>query len=53
MENLVEEFIRGTTKELNIKYMPQATTKKIKDKWNIDVRVDKSSRIIDFFLRHR
>ncbi len=48
MENIVEEFVRDTTKELNIKYMPQATAKKIKDKWNIDVKVDKSSRIIDF-----
>jgi type II restriction enzyme len=48
MENLVEEFVRDATKELNIKYMPQATAKKIKDKWDIDVTVDKSSRIIDF-----
>jgi type II restriction enzyme len=48
MENLVEEFVRDATKELNIKYMPQATAKKIKDKWDIDVTLDKSSRIIDF-----
>jgi len=50
MENLVEEFVRDTTKDLNIIYMSQATAKKIKDKWNIDVEVDKSSRIIDFAI---
>ena len=50
MESIVEEFIRDTTTELNIEYIPQATTKKIKDKWNIDVKVDKSSRIIDFAI---
>ena len=50
MENLVEEFVRDATKELSIEYMPQATAKKIKEKWNIDVKVDKSSRIIDFAI---
>ena len=50
MENLVEEFVRDTCNELKIEYMPQATAKKIKEKWNIDVKVDKSSRIIDFAI---
>ena len=50
MENLVEEFVRNICNELGIEYMPQATAKKIKDKWNIDVKVDKSSRIIDFAI---
>jgi len=50
MENLVEEFVRDTCKGLQIKYMPQATAKKIKDKWNIEIKVDKSSRIIDFAI---
>ncbi len=50
MENLVEEFIRESCQELNIEYLPQATAKKIKEKWNIDVKVDKSSRIIDFAI---
>jgi len=50
MENLVEEFIRETCKELNIEYIPQATAKKIKEKWNIEVKLDKSSRIIDFAI---
>jgi len=50
MENLVEEFIRDTCNELQIEYMPQATAKKIKEKWNIEIEVDKSSRIIDFAI---
>lgn len=50
MESLVEEFIRDTCQELNIEYLPQATAKKIREKWNIDVKVDKSSRIIDFAI---
>lgn len=50
MESLVEEFIRRTCKELNIEYIPQATAKKIKEKWNINVKLDKSSRIIDFAI---
>lgn len=50
MENLVEEFVRDTCNELQIEYMPQATAKKIKEKWNIKIEVDKSSRIIDFAI---
>ncbi len=50
MENLVEEFVRDTCSELKIEYMPQATAKKIKEKWNIEIEVDKSSRIIDFAI---
>ena len=50
MESLVEEFIKDTCQELNIEYLAQATAKKIKEKWNIDVQVDKSSRIIDFAI---
>lgn len=52
MENLVEEFIAETTEELSIKYMAQATAKKIKAEWNIDLTVDKSSRIIDFAINN-
>ncbi len=50
MENLVEEFVRDTCSELKIEYMPQATAKKIKEKWDIEIEVDKSSRIIDFAI---
>ena len=50
MELLVEEFISETTRELNIDYMPQATAKKIQEKWDISIKVDKSYRIIDFAI---
>ncbi len=50
MESLVEEFVRDTCNKLHIKYMPQATAKKIKEKWDIEIKVDKSSRIIDFAI---
>lgn len=50
MENLVEEFVSDTCQKLGIKYMVQATSKKIKEKWNIDVVVDKSSRQLDFAI---
>ena len=50
MESLVEEFVRDTCRELHIEYMPQATAKKIKEKWNVEIEVDKSSRIIDFVI---
>ncbi len=50
MEDLVETFVSETANELNFKYMSQATSKKIKKEWNIDVKVDKSSRIIDFAI---
>ncbi len=50
MESLVEEFVADCCNELNIGYMAQATAAKIKRDWNIDVIVDKSSRILDFAI---
>lgn len=50
MEMLVEDFVAEACNELNIGYMAQATAAKIKRDWDIDVKVDKSSRIIDFAI---
>src|SRR5690625_4366506 len=50
MENIVEEFVLKTCNELNIGYMTQATAIKIKNDWGIDVKVDKSSRKVDFAI---
>ncbi len=50
MESIVEEFVSDASSDLNIEYMPKATAIKIKEEWNIDVKVDKSSRIIDFAI---
>jgi len=48
MERIVEEFVAQTCLELGLEYMEQATAPKIKERWNVDVEVDKSSRRIDF-----
>jgi len=53
MENLVEEFVSDTCQNLGIQYMAQATSKKIKEQWNIDVKVDKSSRQLDFAINNK
>lgn len=50
MENLVEEFVKDTCTSLGLEYMPQATAKRIKLEWDIDLIVDKSSRQIDFAI---
>lgn len=50
METLVEEFISNTTEALQLEYIPQATISKIQKKWDIQVEVDKSNRIIDFAI---
>jgi type II restriction enzyme len=52
MEGLVEEFVSDTCQNLGIQYLAQATSKKIKDHWNIEVIVDKSSRQLDFAINN-
>ena len=48
MENIVEKFVKQTCDELGFDYMAQANAKKIKEHWNIEIAVDKSSRNLDF-----
>ena len=50
MESLVEEFVSDVCQNLGLQYMAQATAKKIKSTWNLDVIVDKSSRQLDFAI---
>lgn len=50
MENLVEDFVRVACDKLKLQYLPQANAAGIKKKWNIDIKVDKSSRNIDFAI---
>ncbi|MBK9334023.1 MAG: type II restriction endonuclease [Ignavibacteria bacterium] len=50
MEILTENFVAKTCSELNIPYLSQVSVNKIKQQWNIDINVDKSSRIIDFAI---
>jgi type II restriction enzyme len=50
MENIVEKFVKQACDELDYDYMSQANAKKIKEHWNIDIAVDKSSRNLDFAI---
>jgi type II restriction enzyme len=50
MENIVEKFVKQACDELGYDYMSQANAKKIKEHWNIDITVDKSSRNLDFAI---
>lgn len=50
MESIVETFVKKTCEDLGLEYIAQATASKIKAKWNIDVKVDKSSRQLDFAI---
>lgn len=51
MERLTESFIAKFCQENNLSYLSQANAQKIKNTWNIDIRVDKSSRILDFVIK--
>jgi type II restriction enzyme len=53
MESLVEEFVKETCETIGIEYMSQASAKKIKELWNLDVIVDKSSRQLDFAINNK
>jgi type II restriction enzyme len=53
MESIVEEFVSDTCKSLGLKYLAQATAKKIKKEWGLNVVVDKSSRQIDFAINNK
>lgn len=52
MESLVEEFVLEACQKKGIKYLAQASSRKIKEFWNIDVVVDKSSRQLDFAINN-
>lgn len=50
MEGLVEEFVSDTCKKIGIEYIAQANANSIKAKWGITIKVDKSSRNLDFAI---
>ena len=50
MENIVETFVKKACDELGLQYMSQANAKKIKTQWGIEIKVDKSSRNLDFAI---
>lgn len=50
MEDIVEAFLKDFCVKNNYEYLPQATATKIKSKWNIDIKIDKSERSFDFVV---
>jgi len=48
MESIVEKIIQKFAEKNNLDFIPQATQKKIKEKWNFDIKIDKTNRIFDF-----
>ncbi|MFW6233727.1 MAG: type II restriction endonuclease, partial [Nanoarchaeota archaeon] len=50
MESIVEKIIQKFSEKNNLEYIPQATQKKIKEKWNFDIQIDKTNRIFDFVV---
>lgn len=52
MENIVEKFVKQACEDIGCDYMTQANAKKIKEHWNINIQVDKSSRNLDFAINN-
>lgn len=50
MENLVKPYIKKLCQEKGYDYLAEANAKAIKEKWGIEIQVDKSSRRIDFVI---
>lgn len=50
MESIVEFFVKDLCNRNEYEYIPQANAGKIKQKWNLKLTVDKSSRNIDFAI---
>lgn len=48
MEDLVETHIKNICKQNGLHYIKEATADKIRDKWGLKLKVDKSSRRFDF-----
>ena len=53
MENIVEFFIRDITKELNADFISQADREKIKKEWNLEIKLDKADRRVDFAILYQ
>lgn len=54
MEELVEVFVKKTVdKNNNLDYIPQASPKKIKEKWGFTVQFEKSARSFDFAIYNK
>lgn len=50
METIVESFIKDFCTKRNYTYLSQANAKSVRENWNIDIPVDKTSRRYDFVI---
>ena len=48
MENIVEKIIKKFSDDNGVDYIAQATKSKIKEKWDLDIELDKTNRQFDF-----
>jgi type II restriction enzyme len=53
MEKIVESLVTTICQSNNFLFISQATSKKIKTQWGINVEVDKSSRCFDFAVKNQ
>jgi type II restriction enzyme len=52
MENLIERYIQEVCAELKLPFLKEANAKAIKEEWDIELAVDKSSRRIDYVINN-
>jgi len=50
MEDLVEFYVKELCQKKKLEYIKEATAKRVKEAWDIDLAVDKSNRRIDFII---
>ena len=50
MEHLIEIYVNDVCNKLGLEYLKEANAKAIKEKWDIDIAVDKSSRRMDYVI---
>lgn len=51
MEKMVEFYVKNICERNKFDYLREATAREIKSKWGINLKVDKSSRRIDFVVK--
>ena len=52
MENLIQTYLKKLSKKIGIDFIPQATQKKIYEKWGKKILLDKTNRSFDFAVFH-
>ncbi len=52
MEGIVEFFVRDICDRKGLEYLPEASAKNVLKKWGVKLKVDKSSRRIDFAINN-